>query len=202
MNEPDRRSRLKKLEKRRKNTKIMSILMIIAGVLLFGLLLSWIFGGKNDEKSPDPETSEDQNDDDSSNSFEIKESEDDSDEDEEETDDQHIVETEKVDPSDDNVLEAYTGDWKIVETVQEEPHTINYSDGSQDRIEIQEAVMIATGLNENLITWRVGNGGDQKVVATVSDSDETKIYRVYLSWIENKGWQPTKVELLEKNDKR
>src|SRR5690625_4223469 len=46
MNSDNRQSRLNKFEKRRKNTKKISILMIIAGILLLILLAFWIFGGK------------------------------------------------------------------------------------------------------------------------------------------------------------
>ncbi|MEG0553418.1 MAG: DUF1510 family protein [Carnobacterium sp.] len=46
------------------------------------------------------------------------------------------------------------------------------------------------------------NNGDQKVVATVSDTQQTKTYRIFLTWIENKGWQPNKVEQLKANDQQ
>ena len=36
------------------------------------------------------------------------------------------VETEQVEPSNDNVLKAYTADWKPIGTEQEGPHTTNY----------------------------------------------------------------------------
>lgn len=62
---------------------------------------------------------------------------------------------------------------------------------------------MVTGIPEdNMIEWWVGNGGDQKVVATVSDREETETYRVYLSWVDNEGWQPTKLETLVENDKK
>lgn len=215
MDDSNNRSRLRKLEKRRKNTKLMSILIIVAGVLLLLLVVFWIFGGKDNgsnEKKPDTDSSQveddgedspetDRPDDETDEKPQLGMDEDDESEDVSE-EEHHVVETTEADPSDDNVIEAYTGDWQIVETVQEGTHTTNYDDGSQDRIEIKEGVMRATGLSEDLVEWRVGNGGDQKVIATVSDPDETRIYRVYLSWIENQGWQPTKVEVLKENDKK
>ena len=113
------------------------------------------------------------------------------------------VKTEEVEPSDGNVASAVTGNWKPAETNQKGTHTTNYNDGSQDRIEIKQASASATGLStEDIIEWRVENNGDQKVVATISDTQQTKTYRVFLNWIYNEGWQPTKVEQLKVNDKQ
>lgn len=53
-----------------------------------------------------------------------------------------------------------------------------------------------------MIEWWIENGGDQKVIATVSDTAETEVFRVFLSWVDNEGWQPTKVEILIENDKK
>src|SRR5699024_10244213 len=120
-----------------------------------------------------------------------------------EEEDNQEVDTEQVEPSDDNVIEAYTGDWQPVGTEQSEPHTTNYSDGSQDRQEMRKAVAAATGLDENnFIMWWVERNGDQSVINTVSDPNETEIYRVYNTWVANEGWQPIKVERLKENDKK
>src|SRR5690625_7127254 len=66
------------------------------------------------------------------------------------------VETEEIESTDDNVIEAYTGKWQPNGTIQEGPHTTNYDDGSQDRIEIKQAVMSATGLGEDLTEHWIG----------------------------------------------
>jgi cytoskeletal protein RodZ len=218
MSDFDKHSRVNKFEKRRKNTKSISILLITGSVLLIVLFGMWIFGGgSNDEmvESDDPssdndssdvviveEDNENNEDTEDSNSNEIDESNETAEEDEEEnTVLNEDVETEAAESSDDNVIEAYTGDWQPVGTEQEGSHTTDYSDGSQDRIEINQAVIYATGLDEsNLTTHWVGNDGEQRVVTTVSDSDHTEIYRVFLSWIDEEGWQPTKVEVLEEVD--
>ncbi|WP_067727338.1 YrrS family protein [Oceanobacillus damuensis] len=227
MGKSDNHSRLNKFEKRRKNTKAISIFLIVGAILLIILLGIWFFGGGNEEAGneqaanegeessdflnmePSDEESNDNgidgdsatNDDaDNEESTEQTESEEEkANEDEEEEN----TETEPAEPSDDNVAEAYTGDWEPVGTEQEGPHTTNYSDGSQDRIEIKRAASTATGIDESeMVEWWVENGGDQKVVATVSDSEETNVYRVFMSWVDNEGWQPTKVELLIENDKK
>ncbi len=217
MNDDNRQSRLNKFEKRRKNTKKISLLMIIAGVLILILLAIWIFGGKDKDASPnddlenieieenlnsadqeenkvvDDEEAGNQSREDSGNSIvdeniEINENLD--------GEEGIEVETEQVEPSDDNVIEAYTGNWQPIGTIQEGPHTTNFENGSQDRIEIKQAVMSATGLGEDLIEHWVGNGGDQKVISTVASQGNIEIYRVYLSWIDQEGWQVTKVERL------
>ncbi|WP_233881078.1 YrrS family protein [Virgibacillus halodenitrificans] len=208
-------SRVDKFEKRRKNTKSISILLILGAVLLILLIGIWIFGGGDKEKTTDqtqPSSQEEQNSTDEENeSFYEKESKEDTETDQEENsssendgntdkedEEQEEIEKQEVDSSDENVLKAYTADWKPIGTEQEEPHTTNYSDGSQDRIEIKEAVLMVTDIPEqNLVMHWVGNGGDQKVEATVSNEDNSEIYRVYLSWVEGEGWQPTKLEELK-----
>lgn len=198
-------SRVDKFEKRRKNTKSISILLILGAVLLILLIGIWIFGGGDKENTADqtqPSSQEEQNSTDEENeSFYEKESKEDTETDQEENsssendgnidkedEEQEEIEKQEVDSSDENVLKAYTADWKPIGTEQEEPHTTNYSDGSQDRIEIKEAVLMVTDIPEqNLVMHWVGNGGDQKVEATVSNEDNSEIYRVYLSWVEGEG---------------
>src|SRR5699024_3878596 len=106
------------------------------------------------------------------------------------------VETEGVEPSDTSVSKAYTGNWEPIGTKQSGPHTTNDDDGSQERIDVTEARHLATGLQDMTEVWG-GSGGEQTVIATVASPDETDIYRVYLSWVDEKGWQPTKVEELK-----
>src|SRR5699024_12069880 len=89
------------------------------------------------------------------------------------------------------------------ETPQEGADTTNYPDGAQDRKEVKEDVSKVTKVAEDkMVEWRLENGGDQKVIATIADNNETELYRVYLSWIDNEGWQVNKFEELKKNDKK
>lgn len=227
MGDDHKQSRINKFEKRRRNTKKISILMVIAGILLLVLLFIWIFGDKDKgstdqdnhddpiviEEKPEPgeqndnHNSENQREDEQENENENNDSSeiDTNDEDAEnnENDDQEEdfqVDTEQIESTDENVIEAYKGNWKPIGTVQEGPHTTNYNDGSQDRIEIKQAVMSATGLGEDLTEHWIGNGGDQKVVATVANPGNTEIYRVYLSWVDQEGWLVTQVERLKELD--
>jgi len=108
-----------------------------------------------------------------------------------------------VETTDENVLEAFVGNWEPIGTTQEGEHTTDYVDGSTDRKEIKKAVSLVTEIDEaELQEWRVENGGAQKVISTVSNRNEENIYRVYLSWVDEEGWQVTKVEKLKENDKK
>src|SRR5690625_2017596 len=119
-------------------------------------------------------------------------------EDDEDDKDEQEVELKEIQSSDSNVIKAYEVDWDPIGTKQKGPHTTTYADGSDDRIEIREAVLMVTDLKEdNLEELCIGRGGEQKVIATVADKDITDIYRVYLDWKDGEGWQPTKYEELE-----
>ncbi|RDW21729.1 hypothetical protein CWR45_02320 [Oceanobacillus chungangensis] len=221
MRDMDRNTRLNKFEKRRKTTKSITILLIAGAVLIVVLLAFWIFGGGNDDsdttsEEPMEESSEiiinddsKSNDDSNNNTEENEEATEDEaesttpDEEEDTKANNEEVETEPAEPSDDNVEEAFTGDWEPVGTVQTGPHTTTYNEGTADRAELKKASSVATGIAENdMIEWWYENGGEQKVIATVSDNAQTATYRVFLSWIDGEGWQPTKVEKLIVNDRK
>lgn len=228
MKNSDNHSRFNKFEKRRKNTKLISILIVIGSLLLILLIAIWIFGGnekdiidsneqtagsdtnitingEDENKANDPEEKIGGSDANDSSETDGRENdrEQEAENNSEQEEDNDTVETEDAEPSDDNVREAYTGDWQPVGTQQQGPHTINYDNGSQDRVEIKQAVLSVTGLSgDDMIEHWIGRDGDQAVIATVSDGAETEIYRVYLSWVDKEGWQPTKVEELKENDKK
>lgn len=205
----DKHSRLNKFEKRRKNTKAISIFIVIGSILLVLLIGLLVFGENNkdanqaEEKKSElvieesgQEKTEKDNDD--------TETEDEASEEDTEEDDDETIEKESAEPSDDNVTEAYTANWKPIGTEQEGEHTTQFEKETQDWKEMERAASLAAEIDESdMMTWRIENGGDpQKTIATVSDNEETEVYRVYLSWIDKKGWQPTKIEILKENDKK
>ena len=80
-------------------------------------------------------------------------------------------------------------------TTQTGDHFTNYDDGSQDRIEIKEAVSKATGVpGDDMVENWVGNDGDQRVTSTITQSSTGKKFKVSLQWIDNKGWKVNQVE--------
>ena len=105
---------------------------------------------------------------------------------------------EEIESDDENVITAFKGDWDPVGTEQEGPHTTTYEDGSDDRLEIRRALVMVTGIKEDdMIEHWIGRGGDQEVIATVSDHAQEDYYRVYLRWVDDEGWQPTKADKLK-----
>lgn len=208
-------TRSNKYDKERKTVKILTFAVIIAALIVILLLIMSLFSGgdkpqevatesssrviKNSEESTQSEVQNSEKSSESSSESETSQSES---SESAESESSESVETKETEPTDENVTEAYTGDWKPVETQQEGEHTTNFNDGSQDRIEIKKATANATGLDESaMIEWWVENSGEGQVVATVSDTGQTKNYRVYLKWVDKQGWQPIKVEQLKENDK-
>ena len=218
----EKRSRKDKFEKRRKNTKLISLLFVVIFILFISLLGMWLFGGSNEDNIAEElneqqeeavEVNKDNGSDENiENKSEPEENQtsaendlsiDEKNEEKTDLDDNQNKDTEikEVEPSDDNVIKAYEGNWDPVATKQKGPHTVTFADNSQDRLEMRKAILLATELEEDdYREWWLGNGGDQKVIATVSNNSQSEIYRVYLSWIDNEGLQPTKVEELKEND--
>jgi len=79
-----------------------------------------------------------------------------------------------------------------------ESYAVDYSEGSADRIAIREQVMQTTGLGNDLIEWWVGNNGPGRVVATVSNGEQTEHYEVYLQYGDG-SWHVTSYEQLAEN---
>ncbi|GAA0601878.1 hypothetical protein GCM10009001_18400 [Virgibacillus siamensis] len=224
MSENDNNSRVDKFDKRRKNTKSLTIFTVFGSILLVVFIALLVFGGGDNQDMADEsetnqaanDSSESNNNNDGSTSDGQKENsagndsnsgdensdESSSDKDEQQTNNDEVKKQE-VESSDDNVVKAYTGNWQPVGTEQTGPHTTNYNEGSQDRVEMRKAISVATDLNQDSLTmWWIERNGDQKVVVTASDANETKTYRVYMTWVNDEGWKPTKVEELKENDQK
>lgn len=173
-------------------------LIVFVSLLLFGNKGNPEEAGADTEaEEAENESSQDTTEDDTSvddTTIETEESE----QEEKDEEDQSDVDIEEVSSDDDNVAKAFKGDWDPIGTEQTGPHTINYNDGSDDRLEIKEAVVMVTDLDEDdMIEHWIGRGGDQAVIATVYDTSQEHIYRVHLQWVDEEGWQPTQVEELK-----
>lgn len=89
--------------------------------------------------------------------------------------------------------------WQPIGTTQSEPHVTQFKEDSVDWKEMLDAVSYATGLSQSdMIVWFIGNNGPNKAVATISTKDKAQYYKVYIEWVENQGWKPTKVQKLRK----
>lgn len=210
-------SRLNRYEKRRKNTQTINILVFLAAGLLIVLFLLFAFTKSDQENNNQPKDSNQSeenkenheldnhqnnntnNHDDkgSTNADESASNEEDLNDREE--DPQPGSEITALPVEDENVISAFTKNWPPIGTEQEEPHVMQFNKETKDWEEMERALKVATELDE-LIIWWLGNDGDQRAVGTVTSMDQTEIYRVYISWITNEGWQPTKVEVLLEND--
>ncbi|MFC6464483.1 DUF1510 family protein [Marinilactibacillus sp. GCM10026970] len=111
--------------------------------------------------------------------------------------DSDTADVEEVESDDPLVEEASTGNWSPIGTSQTGEHTTDFSTGSQDRAEISEAVRSVTSLSAgNMTEWWVGGNGPSQVTVTASTNDQSEVYRVFLQFVEEEGWQPTRVEKL------
>ncbi|MGE6629147.1 YrrS family protein [Bacillus sp. NPDC077027] len=90
-------------------------------------------------------------------------------------------------------------DWKPVGTEQSGTHTATYDSKSKDWEEMIKAMSYATGIPEDQMTviWLGNNGGPQDAKGTIRDKSSGERYRVNISWVDEKGWKPVKVEKLK-----
>ena len=206
MSENNQKPTRQELHRNHKRNNLLVVVGIIAAAFLGLVLLYNIFYGNDETPSiaANNQTNSQnriitESDDSSKTSDSAKDSsekEQSSDTEEPEEDDE--AETKEVPSTDENVAKAYTGDWEPIGTSQTGEHSAtDYADGSADRIEIKQAVAVATGISaDNMIEWWIGNAGDQQITATVSDTQKEKIARVQLKWVDGEGWQVTLVEEL------
>ncbi|AYC29699.1 YrrS family protein [Paenisporosarcina cavernae] len=120
----------------------------------------------------------------------------------EESDDETPVNENSDDTSEETKTPPANGEFEPIGTSQTGEHVSSYDKNSVDWKEKVSALSYATGLAPNdMIVWYIGNGGSpQKSVGTVSSNDKEKKYKVYLEWVDQEGWLPTKVETLQTLD--
>lgn len=90
-------------------------------------------------------------------------------------------------------------DWEPVGTEQSGSHTATYDSKSKDWKEMIKAMSYATGISEDQMTvlWLGNNGGPQDAKGTIRDKSTGERYRVEITWVDEKGWKPVKVEKLK-----
>jgi cytoskeletal protein RodZ len=90
------------------------------------------------------------------------------------------------------------GPWDPIGTIQHDPHTTDYTQGSVDWNERIKALLYATNINDNDYTlWRLENGGGPDKSKGIISSKEApnKKYDVLLQWVKGQGWKPVSVTL-------
>ncbi|SDY49364.1 Protein of unknown function [Evansella caseinilytica] len=200
-----RRSDMRK--KQRKNIILNSaIAVVVLAIVLVGGAL--IFGGNSETATTDdPDqtennegTAESPDGTDNTNT----ETEANQEDDDEATDDDKESDVEEKSASLSDEDEETDGEWQPVGTVQEEPFVAVFDKDHVNWEEMTRALQYATGLGDEMIIWRLGNGGDhQSAVGTVSTSENAnKPFQVRLEWVSNEGWQPVSVEQLDSNPHR
>jgi Domain of unknown function (DUF1510) len=200
--------RFAKQAKRRKINRILNT--AIAVVVLLIVAVAWnLFAGddephkqaantsakmektkKNDDKKVEVEMGDEQ---------QISEESEPSDEVEEtsEEKEQEVIETPGA-PGSNIEKEIVNPAWQPIGTTQSEPHVTQFDKDSVDWKEMLDSVSYATGISQSdMIVWFIGNNGPNKAVATISTKDQTQHYKVYIEWVENQGWKPTKVQKLK-----
>lgn len=209
--------------KQKRSQKIVNILIIVA-ILCLIVLVSMMFTKKSDDKDSNQNNNElinqdenneledehinddeNQSSNEENNEHSNNSNEDMNKEDEEENGSTSIKDADEssaidvIEGGDEpNVIRTYVANWQPIGTKQEdEEHYTKFEDGSDDRIEIKQAIVQALGVNEDMLTevW-VGNDGHNKIFSIVTDLETNESYQVYLSWIDQEGWQVKKVELV------
>lgn len=91
-------------------------------------------------------------------------------------------------------------EWEPIGTTQE-VWVHDFDESGQDWQEMTMALQYATGLGDNMIVWRLENGGAvTRARGVVSAPDEQdKPFEVYIEWIEGEGWKPVERNQLSSN---
>ncbi|MGG3955233.1 DUF1510 family protein [Bhargavaea massiliensis] len=195
-------SRFAKRSKQRKVNRVLNtfIAIVFALILFFGW--KWLFA--NDRPVKETNTSP--------QSVEVETNEPPNDEQPSETETEineqqsndTVEETVVDDPNSNVIREIVNPSWQPIGTTQSEPHVTQYDKNSVDWKEMLDAISYATGISSSdLIVWFIGNGGSPNhAVATVSKKDKTEHYKVFIEWVTNEGWKPTKVQQFKKIERR
>lgn len=105
----------------------------------------------------------------------------------------------KILPSNvDNVKKSWVNsEWTVTKTNQTGQHSINFEENSLDRNEMKKTFSTTLKIEETLIEeWWIDTTGESQIYAYLSNKETNDAYKVYLKWINNKGWQTEKVEEL------
>ncbi|MGM9928586.1 MAG: YrrS family protein [Bacillus sp. (in: firmicutes)] len=210
-------SRSEQIGKKRKVNRIYNILLSIVIIAILVVVVMIVKGNSEDEYIVSPEQNSAQQEEATkdeektpSDDTEDKENTSDGETEDEVDTEEETVETEGLEgasivenSNDSNVAETYVNEnWKSVGTTQTGEHTVDFTKGSVDWNEMEQALAYGAGLEvDNMTLYWLGNGGTNKAVGTISPKDKSATYRVYIEWVDGSGWKPYQVEKLKTNDK-
>ncbi|EFR93851.1 YrrS family protein [Listeria innocua] len=191
-------SRSRQNTKRKKTNLVLNLLIIVVSLLIIGSLYFVLFKTESDPTQQENKTaSSNAKKEDAAKSNKTSEKKSTS------SDEKTTETTQSDDP---NVAKVITKDWKPIGTEQTGDHVNSYSSTSVDWQEKRKAFSAATDIPiSNTSLWFVEQGADPatQAIGTLSTKENPdKAYRVYITWVDGEGWQPTKVEELKTNDKR
>lgn len=88
--------------------------------------------------------------------------------------------------------------WKPVGTEQGTKPAMQFKEGTTDWNEMKKAISSAVDVPESQIIYDfIGNNGTNKAYGNVRDKQSNKKYKVYIDWVENKGWKPVSVQAIK-----
>lgn len=212
-------SRMDRFEKKRRDTKLITLFGVIGSLLIVVLIFLFIFNeppkdeaiqatGNNDsQENTDNTTNQNTEDEGTDEQTDVNNEPTEDGDDSNPTEEQQDAPDEQIQQSSDdpNVIESYVNEaWEPIGTVQEEPHTPSYEKESQDWNEMIQAISYAVEIQPNdMFTWWVTHGETvQHRVATISNKKQDLIYRVTIEWVEGQGYKPVMVERLKENDQK
>ncbi|MBE3570390.1 MAG: YrrS family protein [Bacillales bacterium] len=193
-------SRSEKRLKRKKTNRILNTAIVVVIILIILVAFS-IFSGGNDEETSkktnhEPKTSQQE----TSTVNKDKQEKHTKKEKEKKKKEKVIVEQ----GGGPNVEETIKDpNWEPVATQQSGEHVSSFDTNSVDWKEKVKALSYATGIPEdNMTVWFISGQGPDKAIGTVSPKGrKNDAYRVYIEWVDGKGWKPVQVEKLIHNDK-
>ncbi|MFB6765355.1 YrrS family protein [Bacillus altitudinis] len=217
-----RNSRFEHRDKRRKANMVLNILIGIVVVLILVVASSLLIFNRppkdvaNEPSKTAPASSENKQNSEEDVKDQKKDTSDDADAKKDDSSDKKddTKKTDEEEPNKDALKDAtetdggktsdvdktYENDnWEPVGTEQSGSHTATYDANSKDWKEMIKAMSYATGISEDQMTviWLGNNGGPQDAKGTIRDKSTGERYRVEITWVDEKGWKPVKVEKLK-----
>ncbi|MDF2085438.1 YrrS family protein [Bacillus pseudomycoides] len=88
--------------------------------------------------------------------------------------------------------------WNPVGTEQGAKPAMQFKEGTTDWNEMKKAISYAVDAPESQLIYDfIGNNGTNKAYGNVRDKQSNKKYKVYIDWVENKGWKPASVQVIK-----